>query len=164
MGNSDVIKHYDLLVEENNDPVHDPEPLRNYMDKWDGEVFIDKMKLDKDKSVLEVGVGTGRLAIRVAPLCRKIFGIDISPKTVERAKSNLASFANVNICCGDFLSFDFSEKFDRAGVAEIDFFAQRERCFVFFFAVNRQHNSFCTSIRCSNKNFFQFCYNRHHTP
>ena len=66
-----VIKHYDLLIDENNDPVHDPKPLRDYMDKWDGQVFIDSLKLDKSKSVLEIGVGTGRLAVRVALKCRE---------------------------------------------------------------------------------------------
>lgn len=40
---NDVIKHYDLLIDEGNDPVHDSEPLREYMDKWDGQAFIDKM-------------------------------------------------------------------------------------------------------------------------
>ena len=53
---NDVIQHYDLLIDENNDPVHDPKPLRDYMDKWDGQSFIDKMELNKDKSVLEIGV------------------------------------------------------------------------------------------------------------
>lgn len=110
--NTSVITHYDLLIEENNDPVHDPKPLRDYMDKWDGQDFIDKMELDNNKSVLEVGVGAGRLAVRVAPLCGKFFGIDISPKTVERAKCNLSSFTNVNVFCGDFLFFDFPAKFD----------------------------------------------------
>ena len=28
-----VTHHYDLLIGENNDPVHDPKPLRDYMDK-----------------------------------------------------------------------------------------------------------------------------------
>ena len=81
--NREMIQHYDLLIDENNDPVHDPKPLRDYMDKWDGQSFLDKMKLDKDKSVLEIGVGTGRLAVRVAPLCGQFYGIDISPKTIE---------------------------------------------------------------------------------
>ena len=71
-----------------------------------------EMELDKNKSVLEIGVGTGRLAVRIAPLCGKFFGIDISPKTVERAKCNLSSFTNVNVFCGDFLFFDFPAKFD----------------------------------------------------
>lgn len=108
----DVIQHYDLLVKEDNDPVHDTKPLRDYMDKWDGQGFIDKMELDKNKSVLEIGVGTGRLAVRVAPLCGQFCGIDISPKTIERAKENLADSWNVTLHCGDFLNFPFDSKFD----------------------------------------------------
>lgn len=29
-----VIEHYDKLIEENNDPVYDPAPLKEYMDKY----------------------------------------------------------------------------------------------------------------------------------
>ena len=108
----DVIRHYDLMIDENNDPVHDPEPLREYMDKWDGQQFIDLLQLTKEKSVLEIGVGTGRLAVRVAPECREIFGIDLSPKTAERAKENLKKQTNVTLVCGDFMSYEFGRKFD----------------------------------------------------
>lgn len=73
-----TITHYDLLIDENNDPVHDPEPLRAYMDKWDGPEFIRKMNLDSTKSVLEIGVGTGRLAVGVAPLCGAFYVICVS--------------------------------------------------------------------------------------
>lgn len=107
-----VTHHYDLLIDENNDPVHDPKPLQDYMDKWDGQAFIDKMELDKDKSVLEIGVGTGRLAVRVAPICGKFCGIDISPKTIERAKENLAVYRNIDLICADFLYYKFDRKFD----------------------------------------------------
>ena len=100
--NSEIIQHYDLLIDENNDPVHDPKPLRDYMDKWDGQAFIDKMNLDKNKSVLEIGVGTGRLAVRVAPLCGQFYGIDISPNTIDRAKENLSEQTNVKLLCEDF--------------------------------------------------------------
>lgn len=86
-----VISHYDALIDENNDPFHDSKLLQDYMDKWDGPGFIEQMALDESKSVLEIGVGTGRLAIRVAPLCRELWGIDISPKTVERGRENLDS-------------------------------------------------------------------------
>ena len=109
---NDIIHHYDLLIDEGNDPVHDPEPLREYMDKWDGQVFIDKMQLDENKTVLEIGVGTGRLAIRVAPLCGEFYGVDISPKTIERAKDNLAKLENVSLTCADFLSYEFNGTFD----------------------------------------------------
>ena len=110
--NSEIIQHYDLLIDENNDPVHDPKPLRDYMDKWNGQAFIDKMNLDKDKSVLEIGVGTGRLAVRVAPLCGQFYGIDISKKTIDRAKENLSEQTNVKLLCGDFQIIDIFCSFD----------------------------------------------------
>ena len=109
---NDVIRHYDLLVDEGNDPVHDPELLRDYMDKWDGQAFIDKMELNKENSVLEIGVGTGRLAVRIAPLCGEFYGVDISSKTIKRAKGNLAEFENVRFACADFLSYEFGRTFD----------------------------------------------------
>lgn len=109
---ANIIKHYDLLIDENNDPLHDPKPLRDYMDKWDGQAFIDKMELNKEKEVLEIGVGTGRLAVRVASLCNNFFGIDISPKTIVRAKENLKAFRNVTLICDDFLEHNFNMTFD----------------------------------------------------
>lgn len=108
---NDVIGHYNLLVNEGNDPVFDSEALCEYMDKWDGPRFIDSMQLGKAKSVLEIGVGTGRLAVKTAPLCKRFVGIDISDKTIEKARQNIAS-ENVKLVCDDFLSFHFDEKFD----------------------------------------------------
>ena len=81
----DLIVHYNKLIDENNDPARDPKPLRDYMDKWDGEKFVESMQLDKSKSALEIGIGTGRLAIKVAPNCKSLCGIDISEKTIGRA-------------------------------------------------------------------------------
>jgi len=107
-----VIEHYNKLINESNDPVHDPKPLRDYMDKWDGQKFIESMQLDKTKSVLEIGVGTGRLAMKVAPNCNRLVGIDISPKTIDRANENLSSYPNIALICGDFMSFEFDEQFD----------------------------------------------------
>ena len=103
----DAREHYDRLIDEGNDPFHDPKPLRDYMDKWDGQRFIDALAPDKSKTVLEIGVGTGRLAARVIPECRSFCGIDISPQTVERARENLGKQGNVTLICGDFLSYNF---------------------------------------------------------
>ena len=108
---NDVIGHYNLLVNEGNDPVFDSEALCEYMDKWDGPRFIDSMQLGKAKSVLEIGVGTGRLAVKTAPLCKRFVGIDISDKTIEKARQNIVS-ENVKLVCDDLLSFHFDEKFD----------------------------------------------------
>lgn len=109
----DVITHYDLLIDEGHDPVHDDEPLKTHMDKWDGQKFIDAMNLNSDKNVLEIGVGTGRLALKTAPKCAWYTGVDISAKTIEKAKINLVDNKNVTLLCEDFLAVNFeSERFD----------------------------------------------------
>ena len=109
---TDLIRYYDLLIDEGNDPVHDPAPLRAHMDKWDGPVFLEMLKLDPTKTVLEIGVGTGRLAVRTAPLCAEFCGIDISPKTIRRAAENLAHLGNVHLLPGDFLELSIDRTFD----------------------------------------------------
>ena len=108
----DVISHYDLLIDEQNDPFRDSPALKEYMCKWDGEQFLEALELSKDKSVLEIGIGTGRIAVKVAPLCLKLTGIDISPKTIVRAKDNLKEYSNISFICADFNSYNFNEKFD----------------------------------------------------
>jgi SAM-dependent methyltransferase len=110
--NETIITHYDSLIDENNDPVRDLIVLREYMDKWDGQAFIDDLKLAPDKSVLEIDVGTGRLAVKVCDKCYSFTGIDISPKTIERARENLADFRNKTLICDDFLNYSFSDKYD----------------------------------------------------
>jgi len=107
-----VITHYDLLIDENNDPFRDPPALQDYMDQWDGQPFMDAMKLDRTKCVLEIGVGTGRIAAKAAPHCLQLTGIDISPKTIARAKENLSGFRNIELICADFARFPFDRTFD----------------------------------------------------
>ncbi len=108
----ELIGYYDFLADDGNDPVYDPPQLREHMNKWDGGVFLTKLQLTKEKSALEIGVGTGRLAMQTAPLCGSFVGIDISPKTTERAKKNLIGIPNVELISGDFLCHDFKRTFD----------------------------------------------------
>lgn len=107
-----IKEHYDLMIDENNDSVYDSEPLKEWMDKSDGPYFIDCLNLMPLKDVLEIGVGTGRLAIRVAGKCKSFCGIDISEKTVIRARNNLKEFDNVSIVLGDFLEYSFETLYD----------------------------------------------------
>ncbi len=108
----DVITHYDLLIDENNDPFRDPPALQEYMNGWDGDLFLKSLELSKNKNVLEIGIGTGRVATKVAPHCMRLTGIDISPKTIERAKENLKDYSNISFVCGDFNDYNFVETFD----------------------------------------------------
>lgn len=108
----DVAEHYDLLIDEDNDPVHDPDVLKQYMDKRDGQDFINSLELSLEKTVLEIGIGTGRLAIKIAGKCKLFYGIDLSEKTVKRARQNLWPYSNTVIICDDFLQHTFTDKFD----------------------------------------------------
>ena len=107
-----VITHYDLLIDENNDPFRDPPPLQEYMNGWDGELFLESLELSNNKNVLEIGIGTGRIAVKVAPYCMRLTGIDISPKTIKRARENLKDYSNICLVCGDFNEYNFNETFD----------------------------------------------------
>lgn len=81
-----IKEHYDKLIEEGNDPVHDLPSLKAYMEKWDGPEFMKELKIRESSRVLEVGVGTGRLAMKAIPFCHFFTGIDLSPKTIQRAE------------------------------------------------------------------------------
>ena len=118
---TDIVRgHYDAIIDEIDnpaewkivDPADDSTPLKEYMNKWDGSPFIEELRLSPDKSVLEIGVGTGRLALRVCGECGGFTGIDISPKTAERARENLRAFPNARLILGDYLTYVFSESFD----------------------------------------------------
>jgi ubiquinone/menaquinone biosynthesis C-methylase UbiE len=108
-----VLQHYDTLISENNDPVHDSIPLKRYMDKWDGELFLKELNLKMDSSVLEIGVGTGRLALKVLEQgCGHFSGIDLSAKTLSRTKENLEEYHNFDLYCGDYLESPVHDNYD----------------------------------------------------
>ncbi len=107
-----VAKHYDILIDENNDPVLDSDILKEYMDEWDGPLFIEKMQLNQNKKILEIGVGTGRIALQIVSKCQWFFGIDLSRKTIERAFQHLANYANVTLIWDDVITYHFDTKFD----------------------------------------------------
>lgn len=148
-----VIEHYDKLIDENNDPVYDSEPLKKYMDKWDGQVFIDAMKLDKTKTVLEIGVGTGRLALKTISLCGEFVGIDISSKTIVRAEHNLSQHQNVKLICDDFENYDFNTTFDVI-YSSLTFMhiKDKQKCINKIYSLLNHNGYFVLSIdKCQNK-------------
>lgn len=108
-----TIEHYDNLIDEKNDPVKDPKPLQEYMNKWDGSKFLSELKINKDSTILEIGVGTGRLALRVLKQgCKYFEGVDLSQKTINKASENLKMFTNCYLTIGDYLKVEFNNTFD----------------------------------------------------
>lgn len=153
----DVITHYDLLIEEGNDPFRDCPKLRDYMDGWDGDSFIEALELDTEKTALEIGIGTGRLAARVAPHCNKLVGIDISSKTIERAKDNLKEFSNISLICADFESYEFAEKYDVI-YSSLTFmhFENKKAVIEKIFSILKSRGVFCLSIDKSQNDYIDF--------
>lgn len=142
-----VIVHYDKLIDDNNDPFWDPHPMQEYMDKWDGQLFINSMCLSHSKKVLEIGIGTGRIAAKVAPCCLRLWGIDISPKTINRAKENLSSFRNIKLILGDFSDYVFNETFDVIYSSLTMMHFENKRQFIFKVSELLNKNGiFCLSI------------------
>ena len=107
-----VSKHYDLLIENGNDPVLDGKLLSEYMNKRDGEEFINLLDLDKNKTVLEIGCGTGRIAKKIVDLCKIYVGIDVSQKTINVARNHFKKETNATFIDGDFLNYDFTKMYD----------------------------------------------------
>ena len=56
----DIESHYDLLIDEGDDPVHDPPKLKEYMDRYDGKTFFDALGDVKGQRILEIGIGNLR--------------------------------------------------------------------------------------------------------
>lgn len=107
-----TLEHYNFLISDNvSDPFRDPEILKDYMNKWDGKPFIDAMKLNPHKVALEIGIGTGRIAVSVLKQCKKLYGIDLSEITIKRAEENLCA-DNVILICSDYLTYAFDVQFD----------------------------------------------------
>jgi SAM-dependent methyltransferase len=53
--------------------------------------------LGEDLVVAEIGIGGGRIASRVAPRVRELWGFDISQRMLARAREALAAFPNVQL-------------------------------------------------------------------
>ncbi len=68
------------------------------------------------QNILELGVGTGRLAIPLANADRRVVGIDASPAMLAKLEAKVQS-TNLQAILADMTHFDLGEPFDVAFVA-----------------------------------------------
>jgi SAM-dependent methyltransferase len=82
---------------------------------WQGEIdFYCTFVMDttsKNKSVLEIACGTGRVAIRLAQDGGRVVGLDISPPMLDVAREKSRGMTNIEWVEGDMRSFDLGESF-----------------------------------------------------
>jgi ubiquinone/menaquinone biosynthesis C-methylase UbiE len=66
--------------------------------------------LDADSLVIDFGAGTGVFALAVAPICRRVIAVDISPSmtSVLRTKVRESGVANVDVVDAGLLSYEHS--------------------------------------------------------
>lgn len=73
-----------------------------------------KSFINTNSSVLDIGCGTGREALRLFEFCKKIVCLDISESMLSIFKSRLKSVKsnNITIIKADMLNFKLNEEFD----------------------------------------------------
>lgn len=107
-------EHYDRLADSGHGR-NDPPILQEYMARWDGPLFFQALGNLSKADVLEVGIGTGRLARQILERgCGFLTGLDISPKTLVAVKQDLAQFTNLELISTDIPEFRREESFDVA--------------------------------------------------
>ena len=93
-----ALEHYERCIDEGIDPCKGNPQLQRYMVGWGGARFFELLGDLNGKAVLEIGVGTGRPARRALTRgCSSFTGVDVSPKTISRARHNLNGFVNGSI-------------------------------------------------------------------
>ncbi len=54
-----------------------------------------------EHTILDYGCGTGRLAKHLAPICRQLIAVDVSPKMLATAQARLSAYHNVSYILAD---------------------------------------------------------------
>ena len=106
-------EHYDRLIKNKHDPYHDPPQLQAYMQRWTGEKFWEYLAATQNKDVLEIGVGTGRLAeIVLNNGCHAFTGIDPSDLTIKAARNDLCRHKNVTLIQAHIENYKTDKRYD----------------------------------------------------
>lgn len=67
-----------------------------------------KLNITSKDIVLDFGCGTGGIALKLAPYCKKVIGVDISPVMLDVLEKNAKKegIENVKTHCGGFLTYE----------------------------------------------------------
>jgi ubiquinone/menaquinone biosynthesis C-methylase UbiE len=67
-------------------------------DEWQYNVLIHLLGNITYDTLLEIGCGTGRMTLRLPPLCRQLIGIDFSSKMLECLTNKNSGYENLKLC------------------------------------------------------------------
>jgi ubiquinone/menaquinone biosynthesis C-methylase UbiE len=88
--------------------------------------------LNPKQSVLEIGAGTGRFTLLIAPKVRHVTAVDISGNMLRQLAGKMENERLENISCiqGNFIDIDFPERFDLiVGFSAIEYIKDEEALF-----------------------------------
>jgi SAM-dependent methyltransferase len=92
----------------------------SYGDYLDDVDFYENLARAVDGPVLELGVGTGRVAVPLAQSGYDVCGLDASPAMLDQARRRLAGLrtkGKLDLVAGDMTSFDLGRRFGLVLVA-----------------------------------------------
>ena len=77
----------------------------------EAEEIIQLTNIDNTATVLDIGTGTGELAIKIADYCKKIYAVDISTTMLDYAvqKADRRQVVNIEFRQAGFLTCDFAQ-------------------------------------------------------
>jgi ubiquinone/menaquinone biosynthesis C-methylase UbiE len=77
-------------------------------DPSDDVAALATLGLDRDSLVVDLGAGTGVFALAVAPLCRQVIVVDVSPAMTDEVRRRVAEAGvdNVTVVEAGFLSYE----------------------------------------------------------
>jgi ubiquinone/menaquinone biosynthesis C-methylase UbiE len=77
-------------------------------DHSDDLAVLRAMGLNQESVVLDLGAGTGSFALAVAPSCRRVIAVDVSPAMLAymRAQAGEQGIDNLEVVHGGFLSYE----------------------------------------------------------
>ncbi|MGC8839621.1 MAG: class I SAM-dependent DNA methyltransferase [Anaerolineae bacterium] len=77
------------------------------------EALLEALAPEAEEDILEVGCGPGTWTAVVAPRCRSLTAVDISPRMVEQARAYVQA-PNVRFEVADFVRWDAGRTWDKA--------------------------------------------------
>lgn len=96
------------------DKIHFGGPVGEYFKRAQENLVLDLIDME-NASLLDVGTGTGRIAVPIAGKCAKVVGVDASMKMIERARQRAIGKNNLHFHLADAHCLPFADdSFDYA--------------------------------------------------
>ena len=76
------------------------------------DAIAKEIKLHDNMEILDFGVGTGLLGFEIAKSVKKVYGVDTSPKMLEKLEEKNRENLNIIPLCQDIIKEPLSQKFD----------------------------------------------------